>query len=79
MAVGQMLKLLVEIQRVHTGILNSLHKKVNSVSEYAELSDNIEFPRKTTEDLNKLEKNIKDKTTRNQLVSKFILLQKCVY
>ena len=29
-------------------------KKVNSVAEHAELTDDIEFPLKTTDDLNKL-------------------------
>ena len=79
--VAQVLKLLEEVketQRVHTGILNSLLKTVNSVAEHAELPDDIEFPLKTTDDRNKLEENLKDKTIRNQLVSKLIVLWKCI-
>ena len=59
---------------MHNGNLNSLVKKVNSVPEHAELTD--WFSPKTTDDLNKLEESLKDKTTMNQLVSKLIVLPK---
>ena len=48
------------------------------MAEHAELPDDIEFPLKTTDDLNKLAENLKDKTTRNQLISKLIVLLKCI-
>ena len=50
-AVAQVLTLLEEVketQRVHTGIINSLLKQVNSVAEPAELTDDIEFPLEMT-------------------------------
>ena len=43
------------------------------MAEYAELTDDIGFPMKTTDDLNKLAEN---KTNRNHPVSKLIVLQK---
>ena len=45
------------------------------MAEHAGLTDDIEFPLKTTDNLNKLAEN---KTTRNQLVSKLIVLQKFI-
>ena len=45
------------------------------MAEHAELPDDIEFPLKTTDALNKLAEN---KTTRNQLVSKLIVFQKFI-
>ena len=68
-----MLKLLEEVketQRMHTGILNSLLKKINSVPEHAEVPDDIQLPLKTSDQLNELEEKLKDQTTRNKLVSK---------
>ena len=48
------------------------------MAEHAELTDDIEFPLKTTDDMNKLAEKLKDKTTRDQLVSKLNVLQKFI-
>ena len=55
----------METQRVHSGII--IHLLRNSVPGYAERTVDIEVPLKTTDDLDKLEENLQDQTTRSQL------------